>query len=304
MVAVDTSTVERLPGGPSPPTGPRQLRHRRRFWNRRRLIIAVVAFLAGMALVLVPYSLRGQPGAKSLAAAMKALGAGGVAGGSAPSSSGLHYRYPDPGVYELTGEGSEHISFPHNSQHDSKVMPGSISILDDGCWRWRVDYNVAHWEFYDFCPTAGALVLQGNDNSQTWSFGLFKISNLARFTCPAHTVWLPASPTPGPQPAYSCSGANSAVAGATTATTTIRVAGVVSLTIGGQPVRVVEEEDNTVLSGGQKGTVAETWWLDLQNGMPVRMQRSMSIATASPLGNIDYTESGHWQMAYLVPQIG
>jgi len=268
------------------------------------LLVAVVGFLAGASFVFISYAQRGQPGAKSLAAAMRALGAAGVSGGTAPSSSGLRYQYPDPGVYELTGEGSEHISFPPSSQRDGKIMPGSISMLKGGCWRWRVDYNVAHWEFYDFCPTAGALLLQGNDNSQTWSFGLLKISNRARFTCPADTEWLPASPAPDLRPAYSCTGTNTAVAGATTATTTIRVAGVVTLTIGGHSVRAVEEQDTTVLTGGQKGTVAETWWLDLQNGMPVRMQRSMNIATASPLGNIDYTESGHWQMAYLVPQIG
>ena len=304
--AVGTSTRQEPPGVPTSPKGAGhgQDHPRLRFWNRRRLVVAAVAFLAGVTLAVVPYALRGQPGAKPLAAAMRTLGAAAVTQSSPPSSSGLHYRYPDAGVYELTGQGSEHISFPPSSQHDSSIMPGSISILKGGCWRWRVDYNVAHWEFYDFCPTSGALVLEGNDNSQTWSFGLFKISNLAHFTCSSGTVWLPASAAPDLLPAYSCTGANTAVAGLTTATTTIHVTGVAILTIDGQHVRAVEEQDNTVLSGGQRGTVAETWWLDLQNGMPIRMQRSMSIATDSPLGQIDYSEFGHWQMDYLVPQIG
>jgi hypothetical protein len=279
-------------------------RRRRRFWDRRVLGVAVVGFLAGASFVVVSYAQRGQPGAKSLAAAMKALGSAGVDVGRVPSSTGLHYQYPDPGVYELSGEGSEHISFPPSSQRDSGIMPGSISILKGGCWRWRVDYNVAHWEFYDFCPTAGALMLEGNDNSQTWSFGPLKISNRAHFTCPAGTVWLPAATVPDTRPSYSCTGTNSAVSGRTTSSVTVRVEGVVTLTIGGQGVPTVKEKQITVLSGGQKGTVVETWWLDLQSGMPVRMQRSISIATASPLGNIDYSESGHWQMAYLTPQIG
>lgn len=304
MVAAGASTVARPVEVPPPPPAGQGHRRRRRFWDRRILVVAVVSFLAGASFVLISYAQRGEPGAKSLAAAMKALGTDGVNGGSAPSSSGLHYQYPDPGVYELTGEGSEHISFPPISQRDSKVMPGSISILKGGCWRWRVDYNVAHWEFYDFCPTAGAMLLQGDENSQTWSIGLLKISNLARITCPTDTVWLPETPTPDLRPAYSCTGSNTAVAGSTTTTTTIRIEGVVTLTIGGHSVRAVEERQDTVLRGGQEGTVAETWWLDLQNGMPVRMQRSMSITTASPLGKIDYSESGHWQMAYLDPQIG
>lgn len=276
---------------------------RRRFWDRRTLAVAAVGLVAGASFVVVNYGQSGQPGAKSLAAAMKALGDDGASDGSAPSSSGLHYRYPEPGVYELAGEGSEHISFPPRSQSDSRIMPGSISILKGGCWRWRVDYNVAHWEYYDFCPTAGSLLLRGNSNSETWTIGLLKISNLARFTCPAGTVWLSASSEPHVQAAYSCTGTNTAVAGRTTSTTTIRDEGVVTLTVGGERVRTVEEQEDTVLTGGQKGTVAETWWLELQSGMPVRMQRSMSIATASPLGDIDYTESGHWQMAYLAPQI-
>ena len=76
-------------------------------------------------------------------------------------------------------------------------MPVTITYLADGCWRWHIDYNVAHWEEYDFCPSDGRLLLAGNRDSQSWDFGDIKVSNLGRFTCRSGSVVLPKAPSPG-----------------------------------------------------------------------------------------------------------
>ena len=75
----------------------------------------------------------------------------------------LRYALPAEGVYALNGQGTERISFPPNSHPDGAVMPATITYLADGCWRWHIDYNVAHWEEYDFCPRGGRLLLKAGN---------------------------------------------------------------------------------------------------------------------------------------------
>ena len=203
--------------------------HRRARWC---IVIAtaVLIVLGATGFVVIPYVFREHPGPKSLHAAVKAF----QGKKSTPKSSGtLSYDFPAEGVYPLKGQGTERISFPPNSQRDGAIMPATITYLADGCWRWHIDYNVAHWEEYDFCPHGGRLLLAGNGDSQSWDFGDIKVNNLARFTCPSDSVVLPQDPKPGQTQRYSCTGTNTAVSGRSIAATTVRIVGIVTLRIGG-----------------------------------------------------------------------
>jgi hypothetical protein len=255
------------------------------------------AVLVGVGYIGLSFALRGEPAPRSLQSALRALGPI----RTTPSDSGLRYHYPMQGVYELKGSGTEHISFPPLSEKDSKVMPGSVRVVAGGCWIWRVDYNVAHWESYEFCPTGGQLVLQGDQNWQTWSVASFSITNLARFTCPAGTTWLPGQSAAGGVTRQTCSGTSTAVAVPSVASSTTTIKGIVTLVIGGEPIRAVDEVQVTTLSGGQKGTVTEQWWLDLSTGLPLRVQRHIALSTSSVIGTINYAETGQWQMASFDP---
>ena len=209
---------------------------------------------------------------------------------------------PRAGVYELNGEGEERIAFPPNSQADGATMPASVHYLAGGCWSFRIDYNVAHWEEYDFCPAGKALLQSGNRNGQTWDFGIAKVTNISTLTCQSGTVQLPEDAQPGQVFRRECSGTSSAVAGPTVSSTTVTIVGRERLTIAGAPVSTVHEVQQTSLGGKQKGDVKEDWWLDSQTGLPVRVERHRSIDSPSPLGDINYSENGSWQMATLEPQ--
>jgi hypothetical protein len=243
------------------------------------------------------YWTRSHPGAKSVSSALREL-----RGGSASAGGNGQARYPPPetGVYTLRGRGGEHISFPPNSQQDGATMPASVRSLGHGCWRWHLDYNVAHWEEYDFCGAGDVLLQTENRNWQSWDFGSFTVSNMARFTCPA-TALLAGGVYQG-MIDWSCTGVNSAMAGTTTARTTAHLKGVESLRIGGVLVPSEHERQDTVLTGTQTGRVVMDWWFSESNGLPVRVARAITINTASPLGTITYTESGSWQMSSLPPR--
>jgi hypothetical protein len=273
----------------------------RRTIRRRLLIVLVVA--AGLVLsvvlyVFLSYEFRSTPGAKSVHSAISAFHAGRDA-----STANLRYPSPAQGVYELSGRGNEHISFPPNSQHDGSVMPASVTYLPGGCWRWHLDYNVAHWEEYDFCPGATGLVQRANRNSQAWDFGTLQITNLATFSCPANTVVLPDTPMAGKTIRWTCQGTSTAVKGTATARVAMRVIASSAVTLGNhQEVAAIHEIQTTTLSGAQKGTVVENWWFSASSGLPLRVDRQIQITTASPLGAIHYSENGSWRMTSLAPR--
>lgn len=272
----------------------------RRHPVRAAMVLVPLALVGAIAYSLSSYWLRAQPGAKSVSAAVQELrgSAGhGVAGGGA-----FRYPPPSPGVYSLAGSGAERISFPPNSQRDGSVMPATVTTLGHGCWRWRLDYNVAHWEEYDFCASGTQLVQAANRNGQRWDFGSFSVSNTARFTCPAGTDVLPADVSVGQEVRWTCTGENSAVPGATEARTTVQMLGTQDLRIAGTSVRAVHERQDTVLSGSQRGTVVMEWWFSASTGLPLRVSRTITISTASPVGDITYTESGSWRMTSLDPR--
>ncbi len=279
------------------PDGKRPTRRRRALPVTLVVVVAAGLVLSGVLYLGLSYEFRSIPGARSVHSAISAF-----RGGRATTGRSLKYPPPVQGVYELNGQGSEHISFPPNSQHDGSVMPASVTYLPGGCWRWHLDYNVAHWEEYDFCPSATSLTQLANRNSQSWDFGTLSITNVATFSCPASAVVLPDSPDAGNGTAWTCEGTSTAVQGKTTAQVAMRVVGSTFVVVGKhQEVPAVDEVQTTTLSGAQRGTVVESWWFSAANGLPVRVDRQIRIATASPLGDITYTEGGSWRMTSLTP---
>jgi hypothetical protein len=269
--------------------------------SRRRILlvlgVVMLLVLSGVGYAWLSYVFRSHPGAKSLRSVENSF----KGGGRNSATATLRYDPPAEGVYSLKGQGSERISFPPNSMSDGAVMPASVTYLSNGCWRWHLDYNTAHWEAYDFCPSANQQTQPGFRNSQSWDFGTMSITNLATFTCPPDTVVLPGNPVAGQTLNWMCTGTNTSIKGKTLAKTLSRVVATPSLSIGKKTVKAVEEVQKTTLSGGQSGTVVETWWLSPVSGLPLRIERQIKISTASPLGTITYNEGGWWQMTSSTP---
>jgi hypothetical protein len=260
-------------------------------------LAAVVVVLGAAAVIVVPYFFRAHPGAVAVKSVVRGFKSGGASG-----AHGVAYVPPAQGVYTLKGSGMERINFPPNSQQDGATMPASVTYDGDGCWRWRVDYNIAHWETYLFCPKSTRMLERSEANSQTWDFGTVKVANLAQFACTANAVVLPTDPATHQTLRWSCTGGNSAISGRTVQRVTVHLLGEGNLKVGAATVRAVHEEQDVTLSGVQRGTVAEDWWLSLASGLPLRMERRITILSSSPVGTVTYTESGSWRMASVHPQ--
>jgi hypothetical protein len=277
------------------PPAVRRTRHRRHRW-----LIAVVAAGAGLALVVavpsVRYLFRSHPGARSVSSAVEQYRATTTTNGAGASFEG-----PRPGVYRATGVGSEHISFPPNSQRDGSVMPITVSALPDGCWRWRIDYNTAHWHEYDLCPRQGTLLLVAQRNSQRWDFGSLTVTNLGRYTCSPPAPIVTKTSRAGQSYEHRCTGTNSAVSGTSVVAGPVIIEGHTTLLVGGHRVSVLEQRRVEHLTGSQRGTVTERWWFDVATGLPLRAARDYHVTSGSPIGDITYTESGWWQLSSLEP---
>jgi len=273
-------------------------RHRWPAWKTVGVAL-VAAMLAVIGFFVSAYALRSQPGPKSLNSVIR-----GFKEDTAFASVG-HLRYPPPaaGVYRLQGKGSERISFPPTSQADGGTLPATVSYSSGRCWRWHVDYNVAHWEQYQFCSDSSHLWVVDQWNGQSWDFGAVQVTNVARLACTPATGVLPPDPTAGLRLHWTCTGVNSATSGRNTQTTTARIVSVGNLTIGHVTVRAVHEVQRTTVTGPQTGSAVENWWYSASSGLPLRMQREISIHSHSPVGTVTYTEAGSWQMASLKPHV-
>jgi len=278
-----------------PPPVSTPSRRRRRHYVLIALGTAMGLVLAIAAFGMARYELRSHPGAKAIGSAVNGFRRSGSSAADSP------YAVPAAGVYALRGQGNEKISFPPNSQQDGAVMPVTVTHLVSGCWRWRVDFNVAHWEDWVFCPSASGLLQPSNRIYQAWDFGAMSVTNLATITCPATTLVLPTNPEPGTVLSWSCPESNTS-SGPGVSSTTARIVGPETVSIGGVAVPTVEVQQTATVSGTQTGSAISNWWFATSTGLPVRLDRHIVVHSPSPIGTVTYTEDGSGQLTSLTPR--
>ena len=285
---------------PTPHTRTSDVNPVRRRWPRRVLLAvgALVLIVVGIgAYFFAAYQLRTHPGAKSVASALHSFR------GSGPTTRvlGSSYAFPKAGVYTMRGKGLERISFPPNSQQDGTLVPVTISYLSPACWRMRLDFNVAHWEDWVFCPSALGLHQPSNHVYQAWDFGATSITNLSAVTCPTNTVVLPRVPKEDALLTWTCLERNTAI-GSGVSSTRARVVGFKTLRVGDVAVPTVEERQTATVSGTQTGRAITDWWFARSTGLPVRLERHIVVHSPSPIGTITYTEDGSGVLTSLKPR--
>ena len=266
--------------------------HHRARWAALGIAGLVVV---GAASVLGAYAFRSHPGPRSVGSAVDQYR-------RSTSSSATGFVWPASGVYVARGSGTEAISVPPDRHDDGPTMPISVLHLANGCWRWRIDYNTAHWHQYDYCPKGGQLLLTAQRNSLSWDFGLTRVTNLADYTCTPPAPIVVTDPRPGSTFTHHCSGTNSAVKGPSVAVGPARILGRETLTIGTRRVAALHQARVEQMSGEQKGTLREEWWFEARTGLPLAASRTYRLVTASPIGSITYTETGSWHLTSLVPK--
>jgi hypothetical protein len=145
------------------------------------------------------------------------------------------------------------------------------------------------------------LVETGGNTYQRWDLGALTVENLSTFTCDPPAVAFAPDAVPGDEWQQSCTGTNSQVEGPTTSAGPYRLVAREVRTIGDRSVEVDHYRQSRTISGSQEGSQTSELWIARDNGMPVRIDRVVRIASASPVGSITYEEDGWWELVDLTP---
>ncbi len=277
-------------------TGEEATAHPARHPRRRRALIIVA--LAAVVVVVAGYFawnwLREDATPVSLDAASRRFERDhrGAAQGAGPLE-------PAEGVYRYRGHGSDHLSAPPLTQDHGPGMPGTVTHTADGCWTFRIDYSSNHWQDWLYCVQDGGLEERDGHTFQRWDLGVSTIDNRSTFTCRSRT--LIADMQPGDQWRQTCTGKNDSIAGTTTSTGPMRFVGIETVRVGKAQVSAYHLVQRREISGGQEGTMrAELWFAP--DGLPLRERHTISVATASPIGSIDYQETTDFALTSLTPR--
>ena len=281
--------LETRPGvcqGPPEPPGPTVVHRRRWPW-----IVAAVVLLAGAGVgVLWLTANRAVPVTMRQAESRMGMSGGRVTDTARPA----------PGVYLYTGSGMDHLSLPPLSQAEGPTMPGTVTLLKNNCWDFRIDYSSHHWQTWDYCLHGGNLSETGGRLWQLWSIGPVGISNWTSIRCSPPAMAAPAGAAPGASWPSRCTGTSSAVKGTMTSAGPYRFEGNVTLRVGGKPVQAARFLERRTDSGAQRGTERTELWLDERNGLPIRVRQDIKVVTATPFGTSTYTQSGVFALQSLV----
>lgn len=217
---------------------------------------------------------------------------------SAPE--GLRGR-PRPGVYRYRGEGTDSLSLPPLSQSQGPSLPGTVELLDDDCWRFRIDYSSNHWQSWVYCPRAAGLMETGGQTWQRWMLGPTAMTATATFRC-RDTPALPARRAPGRTWQASCRGSNDRIDGEVVNVGPYRFVGHEVLRIGGEAVEAAHFHRSRDLTGAQKGTERGDVWFATADGLPLRNRRRIELRTDTPVGTSTYTEVGTFELTSMRPR--
>ena len=209
---------------------------------------------------------------------------------------------PHEGVYSYSGSGHEHVSVPPKSQVEGPGIPGTVTYQPDGCWVWRLDYSVSHWQNATFCPRDGNLVEVARAGWYRWNFVALAIADTGSFKC-SPEVAMPAVLRVGQQFSFSCTGTNNPIkTGVVTMKGTNRYVGPQTLRIAGTEVTTLHFREVSTFSGGQWGTnVADTWFSTV-NGLPVKGTWSTKVSSPSFLGTDTLTGGASFTLQSLTPR--
>jgi hypothetical protein len=207
---------------------------------------------------------------------------------------------PAEGVYQYRGHGSDHLSVPPLTQAHGPGMPATVTHITGGCWTFRLDYSSNHWQDWTYCPRGGGLDELGGRTFQRWDLGLSSVENRSTFTCSRSTT-LSAGMQPGDRWKQTCVGRNDSISGVTTSSGSMRFVGIDNVRVGTKRVASYHLVQRRQVSGGQRGTLRADVWLS-PDGLPLRERHVISVATSSPVGDIDYEETTDFSLASLVPR--
>jgi len=208
---------------------------------------------------------------------------------------------PATGVFTYRATGTETLSLLGTSQQWGDTLPLTVTALADGCWQTRIDYSTNHRHTQDFCPAGRELHEVGGRVFQSFDFVAAKVDDETVFTCDPPVVTLQLDAEPGDTWPTKCEGTSPARGTHVTSAGTNTFVGRETLAIGGRPTKALRYRLARTLSGDQKGTDADEYWYDAETGLLLKGTKDVAVASPSPVGDIDYTEKGTFELTSLTP---
>jgi hypothetical protein len=265
--------------------------------TRRWVVAGIVLFVfaAGAIVIGVLWSSRG-PDAASVDEALENFRdepGDDASGGSAP-------LVPAAGVYTYRGSGSERLSFLGTSQPQGPVLPATVRHEPGGCWTFTIEYSTHHQETWRYCVREDGLEELGGEVRQRFEFVGFSVEEMYDITC--HDAFaLRVDAAAGDSWGRPCresddSGTVARFRGE------YQFLGTEPIRVGGDPVRAYHYREHRLISGDQSGTTTVDAWFSVSNGLPLRNERVIEVATPSPIGDVTYSETGEWGLTSLEPQ--
>lgn len=209
---------------------------------------------------------------------------------------------PAAWVYLYRGEGSEKTSFPPLTEEQGPTMPATVVPDDEGCWRFRIDYNSHHWQDWRYCAEASGIVTWGGTTFARRDFGTFKVDNTSTFTCAGPDVVLWEGMRAGDSRPSKCTGTSTAMDGPSTSAGTLTYVGDEDIDVGGTTVRSRHLRSDRDVTGAQQGAERVDWWVDPRTMLPIRNEHRISVDMRVGGINITYTEVTSYTLTSLTPQ--
>lgn len=209
---------------------------------------------------------------------------------------------PEAGIYSYLGEGTETLDKPPTSQEQGPEIPGVVTHLEDGCWSLRVDYNLNHWQSWEYCPTAEGLNEIRGEFFQRLDLVVAEVETASDYECAQPAPALRRLAEVGDQWMHECSGTSSGTEGEVISAGPYSFEGVDTLDIGGEPVEALHYRRLRNLSGGQAGVEDTELWFHPDSGLPLGNSRRIEVRSDSLIGGVTYSEEGSFELTSLLPQ--
>lgn len=285
MTARMDSTASGPPTGPTSPP-----RHRRR-------IVAVVGLVVALGVVATAIALWNRDTAQPVSMDTARQRAGLDSSPAAPAAP----LVPVAGVYQYRGTGTEHLDKPPKTQRQGPDIPGTVTDLGGGCWRFRVDYSTNHWLSWDYCSTGTGLTENAGEFFQRLELGPVPVDTSSTYTCDPPADAIRPSQTAGDRWRQACRGTSTASDGEVTSAGPYTFVGEERLDIGGRPVTTLRYHRVRTLGGAQSGTEDVNTWFEATTGLPVRNSRVITVKSDTVVGAVTYTERGSFTLVSLTP---
>jgi len=253
------------------------------------LVLAVVVYAVGT------FLFRENPGAKSVDEALSDFR-------QSNAAVDINVQQPKAGVYAAVGAGSASLSFPPATQKYGTEVPVTITPTSPNCWLTKVDFNTAYSQQWTYCIENGRLTEHGNTTSTRWDLGAFTTTNVATFSCEPPGEIVRSEFVVGEKATYRCLGTSTEISGETTSDVTFEALGRESLMVGDESVEAFHFREIDVLTGPQTGTTQIDYWYDTKDLLLLKLVRTVSLRTDSPVGDITYKENGEVALITRVPR--